>query len=183
MTQMWQQKWKEKGLGSFSKAPTKELLRHFQVLWESEQNKTMLDESMQSHSDQRKRDYKGDGSSTQGKRSRGNGGGKSNTNKSNTSKSGDHDKFKGEACKYHNGVHSWTACFGNTNGKKTISLTSSSRRLESGSKGPPRAQRRPSYAVRPPQGQSENESERSTTPDHDDMMHDHGESHWTDKIQ
>jgi hypothetical protein len=54
MPSAWQQKRKEKGGTPFSQTPIKELIKHFQVLWESEQeSKNKLTEQIQYHTDDR----------------------------------------------------------------------------------------------------------------------------------
>jgi hypothetical protein len=116
-----QQKWKEKGIGAFSSAPIKRLLKHFQVLWEVDQeNKGRLNDHLQSHNDDRKRGYKGRDPPASNKSAR-KGGFKPAANRerngnSNVKTDRDHGKMK-NPCEYHNGVHPWADCFGNKNGK------------------------------------------------------------------
>jgi hypothetical protein len=113
----WQLKSKEKSIGLFSSAETRTLLKHFQVLWEADQsNKKKFNNNMQSHTDDRKRGYKGE-SPKSSKRARGNGN-NSNNNRRNKTNDNENDSNKAKIpCKYHNGLHDWKDCFGNKSGK------------------------------------------------------------------
>jgi hypothetical protein len=72
-----QQKWKEKGVGAFSNALIKTLLKHFQILWELDrENKGKLNNHLEASVDDRKRGFKSKApsGSTPNKRPRGNNG-------------------------------------------------------------------------------------------------------------
>jgi hypothetical protein len=174
-----QQKWKEKGIGAFSSAPIKTLLKHFQNLWEIDQeNKTKFVDHMQSHSDDRKRGCKG--KEPPGKRARGNGTSKppANRDRSNNGKNDSNRSKMKNPCEYHNGMHPWSECFGNKNGNN----------FKEGYKLPEKGKYKPK--PRPERGgdtHHAHQSDASKTTVSFDAEETRGttttESHWIDKIQ
>jgi hypothetical protein len=111
MPPAWQQKYYEKTNISFSQIPVKDLISHFQVLWEADQsNKIKYDEKVDTFSTDRKRGYQGDHNSNRNKRHRGrNGNNKpasnnnnNNRNRMDPSKNGNHNpkSAKNNGCKY-----------------------------------------------------------------------------------
>jgi hypothetical protein len=176
MPKPWQQKWKEKGTGSFSQAPIKDLIKHFQVLWEAESsNQGKLYDRIQDKQEDR------------GKRSRGNrGSGGGDRQEPKKKKRGDGETRKpskasaSEAknlCKYHNGIHPWSECYGNKNGPNY----KPDYRLPEIGKWKPRRDNDDAHHSHESQKTGKHKAQKAELPAQT-IEPDNGESHWMDEI-
>jgi hypothetical protein len=181
MPKPWQQKWKEKGAGSFSQAPIKDLIKHFQVLWEAEgSNQGKLHDRIRDKQDDRQ-PFK------PGKRrgeNRGIGGGNSQEHK--RTKRGNDDSRKpakaasSEAtnpCKYHDGIHPWSECFGNKNGTNY----KPDFKLPEMGKWKPRRDNDDAHHSHESQKTGKHKKQKAELPEQT-IEPDNGESHWMDEI-